>query len=254
MTLKTLEKSVELLTLFTKERASWGVRELAKELNMNHTTVYRILATFEQHGFLIQNQETKKYELGMKFWEYGQLVEDKLGISECIYPIMKKISEKTGESIFLTWLFELECVCVEIAESTKTIKFAVSVGSRTPLYAGASNTVIMAYLPREIQEKVMEKGLKPFTEHTLVDHDKLLKTLDEIKQRGWCFSVGEFAEAVFGLAVPLFNKRKEIIGSLTIAGPENRAPQQNLSEMLQILQEGQREIQQYFDKYNFSYM
>lgn len=254
MTLKTLEKSLELLSLFTRERTSWGVRELAKELGINHTTVHRILETFEQKGFLIQDKETKKYELGMKLWEFGQLVEDKLGISDTIYPIMKKVSEQTGETIFLTWLFEMECVHVEMAESSQSIKFSVSVGSRTPLHAGASNTVIMAYLPRELQEQVVEKGLTPLTEHTVVEREHLYQKLDVIKQQGWCFSVGEFAKEVFGLSVPLFNKRREIVGSMTIAGPVSRAPEgERLSGMLSVLKEGQREVQYYLDKYNLSY-
>ncbi|MBY0054361.1 IclR family transcriptional regulator [Brevibacillus agri] len=255
MTLKTLEKSLELLELFTKERTSWGVRELAKELGINHTTVYRILATFEQKGYLIQDHETKKYELGMKLWEFGQLVEDKMGISEYIYPIMRNVSEQTGETIFLTWLDQLECVHVEMAESSQSIKFSVSVGSRTPLHAGASNTVIMAYLPRDVQEQVIARGLTALTAHTVVEKESLYKKLDEIKKRGWCFSAGEFADEVFGLSVPLFNKRREIVGSMTIAGPVSRTPEgERLLTMLSALQEGQREVQHYLDKYNLSYV
>lgn len=254
MTLKTLDKSLELLELFTKERTSWGVREIAKELDINHTTIHRILTTFEQKGYLIQDHETKKYELGMKLWEFGQLVEDKMGISEYIYPIMKTVSEQTGETIFLTWLNDMECVHVEMAESSQSIKFSVSVGSRTPLHAGASNTVIMAYLPRELQEQVIEKGLTSLTAHTVIEQESLYKKLDEIKRRGWCFSVGEFKEEVFGLSVPLFNKRKEIVASMTIAGPVTRTPEgEQLLAMLSSLQEGQREVQHYLDKYNLSY-
>ena len=74
MTLKTLDNSLEVLKYFNKENPTWGVRELAKEMDISHSIIYRILATFEKQGFLIQNPETKKYELGLRFLEYGQMV------------------------------------------------------------------------------------------------------------------------------------------------------------------------------------
>ncbi|WP_126428782.1 IclR family transcriptional regulator [Brevibacillus marinus] len=253
MTLKTLDNSLELLKYFTKQTPAWGLRELAKEMNMNHTIVYRILSTFERHGFLVQNPETKKYELGIKFWEYGQIVQERLRPSDLIHPIMKRLSEETGESTFLTWLDGLEGIYVEIVESSQRIKYAVTVGSRVPLYAGASSKVIMAYLPREQQEAIIQQGLKPFTDKTIVDPEQLLANLQEIRQKGWCFSVGEYSDSVFGLSVPLFNHRQEIVASLTIAGPEYRMPQEKVADVLPLLLQSRDEIQACFDKFHIRY-
>ncbi|EGK07756.1 IclR family transcriptional regulator [Desmospora sp. 8437] len=254
MSLKTLDNSLELLKYFTEKNTAWGVRELAKEMNMSHSIVYRILSTFEKHGFLIQNPDTKKYELGLKFWEYGQLVQEKFRLLDLIHPIMERISEETGESIFLTRLDGMEGVCADIAESSQMIKYAVSVGTRTPLYAGASNKTIMAYLPKEKQEAIIQEGLNPMTDKTIVDADKLISELAEIREKGWCFSVGEYSESVFALTVPLFNWKKEIIASLAMAGPEYRVNDMDVPEMLKILQRECSEIQNYFDRYRITHI
>lgn len=66
--LKTLDNALDLLKHFTREKPQWGVRELAKEMNISHTVVYRMLATFERYGFVKQEPKTKKYELGFSFW------------------------------------------------------------------------------------------------------------------------------------------------------------------------------------------
>ncbi|MBB6283604.1 IclR family transcriptional regulator [Geobacillus subterraneus] len=253
MTLKTLDNALKLLKYFTKQNPTWGVRELAKEMNISHSIIHRILTTFQEHGFLIQNPETKKYELGMKFWEYGHIVQERIQISDVIRPIMKRLSEETGESIFLTWLDGIEAICVEIVESPQSIKFAVSVGSRTPLHAGASNKVIMAFLPRDQQEAIIAKGLQPITGKTVIDSTKLLEELREIRNKGWCFSVGEYSDSVFGLGVPLFNNKKEVIASLTIAGPEYRMPGDKMPEVLTMLLKAREEIQSHFDRFSFNY-
>lgn len=158
MTLKTLDNSLEVLKYFNKENPTWGVRELAKEMDISHSIIYRILATFEKQGFLIQNPETKKYELGLRFLEYGQMVKDKLNLSDFVLPIMINLADTIKESVFLTWLDGTDGVTVEIAESSQTIKFSVSIGTRTPLHIGASCKVIMAYLPEERKRRSWSMG------------------------------------------------------------------------------------------------
>ncbi|OLN31985.1 IclR family transcriptional regulator [Desulfosporosinus metallidurans] len=247
MALKTLDNALEILRYFTYEHPAWGVRELAKELNISHSIIYRVLATFEDHGFLVQNEDTKKYELGIKFWEYGLIVRSKLRISDMIYPTMEKLANETGESVFLTWLDELEGICVDIAESSQRVKFAVSIGSRTPLYAGASNKIIMAYVPEKDQLAIIEKGLQEFAGYTIVDPQKLLKNLEEIRLQGWCYSLGEYSDAVVGVALPLFTRKRKITGSITVAGPEYRFPESKVREVLTILEIRTSEIQAYLD-------
>ncbi|PEJ57102.1 IclR family transcriptional regulator [Bacillus sp. AFS002410] len=248
--LKTLDNSLELLKCFTKQNPSWGVRELSKEINMNHSVVYRILATFESHGFLAQNPETKKYELGIRFLEYGHIVQEKMNLSNYIYPIMKELSEETEESTFLTWLDGSEAVTVEIAETDRRIKFAVSKGARTILYAGASSKVMMAYLPEEKIAEIIDKGLQAFTSKTILEPEKLLIDLEEIRAKGWCYSIGEYSESIFALAVPLFNRKQEIIASLTIGGPEYRMPESIVPEVLPKLQRTAEKIQGYLSQYD----
>ncbi|MFD0824185.1 IclR family transcriptional regulator [Neobacillus sp. M.A.Huq-85] len=250
MSLKTLENSLELLQFFTRETPSWGVRELAKEIGISHSIVYRILSTYEKFGFLRQDGNSKKYELGFRFLEYGQMVKEKISLSEYVNPLMKELSEKVGESVFLTWREQMDGVTVEIAECAHKIKFAVSIGTRTPLYAGASCKVIMAYLSKEEQMEIINSGIQPFTKNTIMDQKALLLDLDEIKVKGWCYSVGEFSESIFGLGVPLFNRQRDVIASLTISGPEYRMEEVDFNHTLTLLQEHAEKIQQYF--YQFS--
>jgi DNA-binding IclR family transcriptional regulator len=250
--LKTLDNSLTILEYFTKECPAWGLRELAKELEINHTIVYRILTTFVSHGFLTQDPITKKYQLGLKLLEYGSIIRANSGISDIIYPIMKDLSEETGETIFLTWLDKYEGICLEVVESAQRIKFQLSVGSRTPLYLGASNKVMMAFLPRESQELIIAKGMKPKTA-VVPSKEKLLGDLQRIKQEGWAFSTGEYTELTFGLAVPLFDSHGQVIASLTVSGPEYRMPVANVDNALLKLLAGRNKIQDLLHQHGGSY-
>lgn len=249
MILKTLDNAIQVLNCFTKEKKAWGVRELARELKTSHTAINRILKTYEKNGFLTQDKESKKYYLGLKFVEFSQIIRERMSITEDILPVMEKISELTKESIFLTWKENKEGVTLAIAESEERIKFSVSIGTRTPLYVGASCKVIMAYLSKDEQINVMEDGFQRFTVNTTNDMESLLKELNEIKKQGWSYTCGEYTDQVFGLGVPLFDKNDRVVASVTIAGPQYRLNDKKKKEMLHILLEETKEIQQMI--YNF---
>ncbi|MFD1385975.1 IclR family transcriptional regulator [Oceanobacillus oncorhynchi subsp. oncorhynchi] len=237
--LKTLDKAIQVLNCFTKEKTSWGVRELARELNTSHTIISRILKTFENNGFLTQDKETKKYYLGLKFIEFSQIIQERISVTEEVLPIMETISELTKESIFLTWKENNEGVTLAIAESEERIKFSVSIGTRTPLYVGASCKSIMAYVTDDEKMKIIEEAELPDS-----DISELLEELNQINRQGWSYTCGEYSDQVFGLSVPLFDNKQQIIASITIAGPAYRINEEKKAVMLKVLQEETRRIQQ----------
>ncbi|MGY0692188.1 IclR family transcriptional regulator [Virgibacillus sp. FSP13] len=247
MTLKSLGIALDVLSMFTKQNFKWGLRELAKEMDVNHTVLYRILRTYENKGFLIQDSYTKKYELGPKFFDLLTVVKNKVHLSDLVVPVMKELSVATKESAFLTWKVGDNGVTVEISESLQHIKFAVSIGSKTPLYVGASSKVIMAFLNVNEQMEMMNNGIKKYTDRTLVKKEEIVNSLEEIKQQGWSYTEGEFSEDVFGIGVPIFGKDGGILGSLTIAGPIYRMNDDKKQYFLQELLDKKTLIEDYIE-------
>src|SRR5699024_10091804 len=240
--LKTLDNAIQVLECFTDEKHSWGVRELARELNTSHTIISRILKTFEKNGFLRQNVETQKYHLGFKFMEFSQIIQNKMSITEEILPIMKKISNQTNESIFLTWKENNEGVTLAIAESEERVKFSVSVGTRTPLHVGASCKSIMAFSTDKEVQQIISEYTHPKSKFTITNQSTLRKELSQIKNQKWAYTSGEYSDQVFGLSIPLFDKRQRVTASITIAGPEYRVNDNKKETMLKFLEEGTMEI------------
>ena len=253
MTLKTLENALDMLSYFTTENPEWGLRDLAREMNINHTVLHRILKTYEKKGYLIQNKSTKNYELGLKFLEFTSVIKQKMKLSEFIQPVMKELANAVNETVFLTLHDGDYGVTVEIAEYERQLKFNVTIGTRTPLYVGASCKPIMAYLPEEEQLEIMNKNMRVFTPKTMTNKEALMKDFKKIKEKGWSFTKGEYSDAVFGLGAPLFNLSGKVIGSLTIAGPVYRMPDEKIAETVESLRRKTDTIQQYFNKFGNLY-
>jgi DNA-binding IclR family transcriptional regulator len=250
--LKTLSLSLEILNMFTKDKPTWGGRELAAELNQDHTKTYRILKTLENHKFLRKNKETKKYSLGFAVWELGNTVSELFHVNELIHPILEELSENTSESTFLMILEGTESLTFDAVEANTTVRFSVSVGSRDPLYAGASYRSILAYMPQEFIDDYLEQKFSKYTDKTMVDPKEIREDLQLIRKNGYAISESEYTEGVVAVATPIFHKN-EIFGSVTVSGPKYRIEDKHIELFITELLKAKKEIEKVIEKYGSNF-
>lgn len=246
--LKTLSTSLEVLKIFTKEKPSWGGRELSAHLGENHTKIYRILETLEKHRFLMKNKETKKYSLGFGVWELGNTFTANFNIVEAIHPILEKLSQSTNESVFLTILDGEEGLTFDAVEAGTTIRFSVSIGSRTPLYAGASYRSILAHMPEDFIETYLTKQKTKFTNNTMTDTSAIRENLELVRRDGFAVSEGEYTADVIAVAIPVFIKGA-VIGSLTVSGPMYRIENEQIENFVAELRGIKSELEQVLEMF-----
>jgi DNA-binding IclR family transcriptional regulator len=247
---KTVHKALSVLDVFTPDSPSWGLRDIARELNISHTIVHRLLRTFEDKGYIFQHPETQKYELGIKFIELSNVVEEHLKISELIHPIMKRIALETEESVVLTVIDNDEGLFLKIVESEQRVRFAESVGKRGPLYIGASHKMILAHLPSDVQHRIIDAGIQYQTKY-IKSKDSFIKSLREIQTQGSFYTAGETFDDVAAIATPLFDSKNRILGSLSLAGPKYRLSEERAAKVLPILKANQAEINSILSKVFF---
>lgn len=250
--LKSLVNAIEVLELF-KKKSSWGVREVSRELDIGATVVHRILATFEKMNYLVVNEKTKQYEIGYKMQEFSLIFKESISFVDIVKPYMKELSNKVGETTFLTWRDGLYGKSIAVEESTAhSIRFVFDVGSRRLLHAGASNLVILAFVPEEDLDRLIEEKLVKFTDDTPMTKEEILQRLKVIRKQGWFHTFGEATADVTGIAVPIFDSRNEVMGSFTIAGPTYRLHEGVIQEKLTHLLETKEAIQKYILDFNIT--
>ena len=251
--LKTLNLSIAVLKMFTKEKPIWGGRELAMAMNMNHTNLYRILETFENNGFITKDPITKKYSLGIAIWEIGMNMYDSLNIDQLCMPILEKLKDSTGETAIFTVLNGLEALTLLKAEPVNKVKFTVSRGSRTPLYVGASYRSMLAFLNDEQVSKVIDVPLISYTNNTMTDASEIRDELVKIRECGYAVSKGEYTADVLALAMPVFNSEEEVVGSVTVSGPTYRFTEQRISEVLEPLTQARQDVENIIRRYHLNF-
>lgn len=217
----TLEKSIKILNFLAEQENPQGIREIARQLDINVSTVHRILFTLKEYGYI--KKLKNKYSLGIRLFEMGNIFFKRLDIQDNILPILNKLMLETGETVSLSIYNNGERVYLAIVRSSNPIQTVAFVGKRELIHKSASGKAIMAYLPeREIDWIIKEKKLPKYTKNTITDVGKLKEELEKTRSRGYAIDLGEGEEEVNCIATPVFNHNGEVIGAISISIPAYR--------------------------------
>jgi DNA-binding IclR family transcriptional regulator len=241
---KILDKALRVLMLFTPEQPEWGVSAVSREVGMSKSTVHRILRVLEQHGFVTQNADTRRFRLGLAGIELGRRAQAGMELRRVALPIMEQLSTMSGETVLLQVVSPEgdRVVCIERVQQRRGLRLILDVGSTAPLYAGCSSKVLLAYLDKESVDSVLKGRLRPLASHTTTDAAQIRAQLVEIRRKGYAVSFEETDEGVAGVSFPVRDARDRVIASLTISGPLTRVNAATIDHYTGIVRDGARRI------------
>ena len=225
--MNSIEKALMILMVFREGQASWGVRELSGRLGFSPSTIQRILQTLRAYGFIRQDPETRLYSLGNIYLSFFRTFQDNSPLTNTAMPFMKRLLSRTRETVHLNVIDtdDLFRICISSLESPQELKASMPVGSRAPLYAGATCKCLLAFSSQDFVDRYLAKvTLTPLTNNTIIAVDQLLSDLDLVRERGYASSLGETVQGLGALSVPLCSLHQgiPIQAALSLAIPEVR--------------------------------
>lgn len=219
----SIEKAIHVLLAFDQRHPNWGVRRLSEHLGFSAATVQRILKTFKDYHLVDQNPVTRQYRLGAAFYHFIQTLQQSYPITRVAPEFMRHLSRKTGETVHLNVIEGENRVCIDSVEANHPLKASMPVGSRSPLYAGASSKCLLAFSDPVFRESYLEKTtLSPVTANTIVEVEKLRVELARIRRNGYAESLAERNPGLGSLSAPIFNHQGSVLAALSLAIPEIR--------------------------------
>jgi len=220
--------------MFDQSHPELGISEVAKALGIHRSIAYRLLVTLQRRGFLTRSEKSGRFRLGIKIVELANIVLANIDLRRIAHPLLVRLAQEAEESAFLTVVDNNESVCLDVVESRLPVRVTLTIGGRYPLYAGASNKVLLAYQPPEKVEAIIAQGLQPITPHTITDPERLRQDLAAIRQQGWAYSVGELTPEVAAIAVPIKDSNDGLVAALSIAGLASRFTEDRIPRLLEL--------------------
>lgn len=216
------DRVADVLTLFARGSASMGVSEIARELELSKAVVHRVLQSLASRSLVTVNPDTREYQLGPAALAMGARALRDIDLRRAAQPVLRKLRDDTGETTTLSQLVDDFRVYLDQIESRQEVKMTVALGRPYPLHAGASSRVILAYLPPERAERIIDSGLVALTSHTITAIQSLRRELASVHRAGYAMSRNERQLGAASVAAPVFNVEGDVVGSLSVCGPVSR--------------------------------
>ena len=216
----SVKRAAEVLKLFAQGYAQLGPTEVAQKLGMNKTTVIRLMSTLVTTGLLRKAATGRKYALGGAVMDLARAFLASADLKTVSLPYLQKLRDITGETISIDVRQGDERVCLLIVEGNNPVRLGAKVvGERATLHAGSDSKLLLAYLPDEEIDKVLERtGLPRYTQATIVNKKKLLKETEKIRQQGFAISKEERWEYAYCISAPVRDYTGLVVAAVSIFG------------------------------------
>ena len=239
----TLEKGLDVLFLLARKGTPLTVSEIANILNRPTSSLYRIVAVLRKYGLLEKIDGEGHHILGKRNFMLASGRDEQSILIRAAQPELRHLVDETEETALLAVLLGDQVICIDAIESSKPFRLATMKGHEMPLHRGATGKILLAFLPAHVRRRLLRK-MKPerFTSSTISDQTKLEEELRKIKKRGYAFSLSEVYEGAMAIAVPIFADGKKLVGSLSLAGLEQRMKRKNKAQLIKMVVESAKRV------------
>ena len=115
------------------------------------------------------------------------------------------------------------------------LKISSFIGKRNPAYCTGVGKCLLAFQDEAEQERVLAGEMKPYTPHTVTDPTSLRILLSQVKRTRVSYDREEFENGLVCIAVPIFNRYREVCAAISVSSPTLRTDTRRLEEFKDIL-------------------
>jgi len=235
---RSLDKALNILEVMSHIDGDIDLAKLAKMLSMPKSTLLRLLTTMRHHNLIRQDENTKRFSLGLGLVALGRAAESNFDLVKRIHPFLVDLSERTGETASLLIMEGDHAVYIDQVTSKNIIRGQPRIGLRLELYCSSSGKVLLSSLDEARFEALFKgKKLEQKTSKTIDDLEKLRKELQKVRDQGYATDDEEVEIGGRCVAAPIRNKSGEVIASISVMGPTTRIRQKDFPKLARIVKE-----------------
>ncbi len=224
-TVQAVERALAIMDVLAAAGVPMAISDLADRVQLNISTVHRLLGTLIVNGYIEQEPETSRYKLGLKLFVMGKTALYAKDLQSIARPFLEELVKSCNETANLAVLDGRDVVYIDQVESSNIVivRMFARVGSRGPAHATGSGKMLLSALPEDELEKIFAGiQLEQYTSETITDKAMLKKELQRIRRQGYAIDLGERDADVRCVAAPIRNHEGKVIAAISVSGPHTR--------------------------------
>ncbi|MBD3942242.1 helix-turn-helix domain-containing protein [Microbacterium sp. NEAU-LLC] len=206
---------------FDGEHPELTLSEVARRADITRAAAGRFLRTLEQLGYVRSGE--RLFSLTPRVLELGFSYLSALSIPEIVQPHLERLSREVDESVSAAVLDGGDIVYVARVPTRRIMSVRITIGTRFPAFATSMGRVLLAGMPDAVAGAVLAASALPsLTERTVTDAAALRAALDRVRAQGWALVDGELEPGLRSVAVPLHDRRGDVVAAVNVSTSATR--------------------------------
>jgi DNA-binding IclR family transcriptional regulator len=221
MAIQSIERAAAILRALAGGPKRLGVSELSDRLGLAKGTVHGLLRALQEEGFVEQDAESGKYQLGGSLLQLGNIYLDVNELRGRALAWSDNLAIRSGEAVRVGTPHEGGVLVIHHVFRPDNSLQILEVGAHLPYHATALGKVLVAN-SGELLDEVQSGGLPKLTHSTITDRKDFDRAIEQARTTGYAT---EYEEAVLGeasVAAAIFDRRGDAAGAIGVVGPVER--------------------------------
>jgi DNA-binding IclR family transcriptional regulator len=214
--IQSIERAAAILRLLARGSGRLGVGEIAESLELAKGTAHGILRTLQGVGFVEQDRDTGKYQLGAALLHLGTSYLDVNELRSRAINWADALASRSGEAVRIGAPLEGRVLVVHHVFRPDDTLQTLDVGTLLPLHATALGKVLLAY------DTTLAASPEAYTRRTLVTQTAIKRACAKVREAGWAVENGEMISGEAGIAAPIRGHGGIVVGAIGVSGAADR--------------------------------
>ena len=221
--IKSVVRTLTLIEALSAHPGGVAITALAAELSLPKSSVFRMLHTLLEFGYVRQDPRTEHYALGPRFLQLAASVEHGSDVRSLAHPLLVELSQLTTETVHLAVPVGTHMVYIDKIDSPRAVVMASRIGEQLPLHCSSLGKAYLSAMPPDERRAIVNTlPLERRTKRTLADRDALLDDLETCARRGFAIDNVENEDGVRCVGAAIRGDRDVAIAALSVSAPASR--------------------------------
>ena len=233
--MKSLGKVVRILECFSVNDRALTLSEISQRTKYPKSTTHRLVAAMREVGFLEQDRERDRYRLGLRLFEFGDIVLANLDVRREARPMMETLQQIAGQPVHLAVFDGMRAVVILRLDSNRDTPPNSGFIENAPVHCTSLGKAMLAYQPEETVTRIFAAGLPRHTDQTMTDPDEVRAALVGVRENGYAVDNEEHQPGIRCIGAPILDQHNRVFAAISVSGPAWQISPQDVPDLAKVV-------------------
>jgi DNA-binding IclR family transcriptional regulator len=233
--LKSLVKIARILDCFSTVNRTLSLRDICDRTGFPKSTTHRLIASMREVGLLDQDREGDRYRLGLKLFEFGNIVLANMDLHREARPFVEALTRLSGHVVHLAVFDGRQAVVIHRSDPSPDAMSPVTFIEAAPIHCTGVGKAILAFQPEPITARIIGAGLPRFTDGTITDPTKLKSELTRTHKRGYAIDDAEHQPGLRCVGAPIRDQTGRVFAGISVSGPARKISDDDIKKLAELV-------------------